>query len=288
MAAMGRSPLVPTIAAAIACALGAAPAAAEEAARPVRVGVVVELAVNVEAARADAIGAALADALNRELRVDAFGGGDVARQLPPEGLPEECIGKPACVRDVGARLDAEQLLFLVLVSVGDDVQVDASWVEIASERVTARPRVILPSDASAVSVFANHARQYLPDAPLRRTETVIIRERPVVAPTGPAHEMTVPAWIALGTGVVALGTGAVLGVQTRGEYKDCERAQDPGCTADQRDAIARRALYTDVAFGVAAAAAITTVVLYFTSDAGEVGVAPAPGGGAVVGVSGRW
>jgi hypothetical protein len=280
--------LILTTAAAALALAAPCPASAGDGAVP-RVGIVLELTVGVEPMRADALGAALADALNRELMVDAFGGADVARRLPGGGLPEECLANAACVADVATRIDADQILFLALVQVGDDVQVDASWIDVATRRVKARPRVVLVSDAEAVSVFADHAQRFLPDAAPRAAAVVIHdpgRSRTVAATP---RRMTVPAWVGAGVSVVAAGAGTALGLSARARYERCEDRRT--CSDAELDGIDRRALVTDVAFAVAAAAAITTVVLYLRSgtparEVALVGVAPTPGG-AVIGVGGR-
>ena len=272
----------------------ATPVRADTTAAPPRVGIVIELAVNVEPDRADAIAGALADALNRELHVDAFGGGDVTRQLPAEGLAEECLARPECIADVSERLDATQLLFLVLVQVGQDTQVDASWVEVGTGKVSSRPRVLLPADATAVSVFAAQAQRYLPDARPRKTETIVVREGGgtiVLGPTTTPRKMTVPAWITAGTAGVALTAGAILGLSARSTYQRCDRMAG-GCSDGTLDGLERRTLLADVSFGVAAGAAIATVVLYLRSGGDPIEAAPVQvtptEGGATVGLAGRW
>jgi len=269
--------------------------AAAQPAEPVpHVGVVIELAVDVEPDRADAIGAALADALNRELKVDAVGGDEVSRRLPPGGLPEECLAKAECVKDVAARIDAEQLLFLVVVQMGADVQVDASWADVATGAVKPRPRVILKADANAVSAFADQAQRYLPDARERRNETIIMNGGG--GPAGPSRHLTTTSWITGGLSVVALGGAGVLGLTVRSRYQKCERLVDnldpsDDCTDGELDTIDQRGLIADLTLGVGVAAAIATAVLYWRSDGdGEtaaVGVTPTTGG-AVLGVAGHW
>jgi hypothetical protein len=272
-----------------------APAHAQAPERAPRVGVVIELGVDVEPARADSIGAALADGLNRELKVDAFGGEDVSRRLPPEGLPEECLARAECVKDVAARVDADQLIFLVVVQLGADVQVDASWVDVATGAVSSRPRVILKADANAVTVFADAAERYLPEAKPRKTETIIL-PGPGGGATGPDRHMTTASWISGGVAVAALGGATVLGLTVRSRFDKCQRFADneddlDDCTPGELDAIESRALISDITLGVGIAAVVTTAILYWRSDGdGEgtaVGVAPTAGG-AVLGVSGRW
>src|SRR5687768_14706409 len=109
----------------------------------VRVAIVVELTVNVAPDRAEQLSAALADALHRELEVDAVGGADVARRLPDGGVPEECLAKKECIADLAHRLDATELLFLAMVQVGADIQIDASWASVTTGEVVSRPRVEL-------------------------------------------------------------------------------------------------------------------------------------------------
>jgi hypothetical protein len=263
--------------------------------KPPRVGIVIELAVNVEPDRADSIALALADALNRELHVDAFGGGDVTRQLPASGLPEECLARAECIADVSERLDAEQLIFLVLVQVGQDTQVDSSWVDVASGKVSSRPRVLLPTDASSVSVFAAQAQRYLPDARPRKTETIVVREGggAILGPTTTPRKMTLPAWITAGTAGVALTAGAILGLSARKTYQRCDMVAG-GCSDSELDGLERRALFADISFGVAAGAAVATVVLYLRSGGDPIEAQPAPvqvtptTGGAMIGLTGRW
>lgn len=268
----------------------AAPAYAED--KGPRVGVVIELTVDVDARRADSLGAALADALNRELIVDAFGGDDVSRQLPPDGLPDECVGTQSCIEDVAKRIDAEQILFLVLVQVGKDVQVDASWVDVATGETLARPRVVLPSEARAVSQFAQYAQRYLPDAkarPTGGTSTIILGSKTETIPPTP-RSMSTPAWIIAGVGIAALGAGTGLGLSVRSSYHKC---QDDACSDETLDGIALRAHLADGAFAVGAAAAIVATYLYWQSGSpgGTREIQPeiAPtAGGATVGLSGRW
>jgi hypothetical protein len=263
----------------------AAPARADA---PPRVGVVVQLAVNVDGDRADALSGALADALDRELMVDAVGGADASRALPGGAVPEECLGKADCVKDIASRLDASQLLFLVLVQVGDDVQVDASWVDVASGNVVARPRVTLShaDEAQAVSAFASHATRYLPDAKPRKVETIVVGGgNGPPAPQGVPDHMTLPSWIFAGVAVATGATGTILGLQVRSTYHRCETEH---CSDDTLNGISTRAHLTDGAFAIAVASAVAGTVFYLRSGSPAPEVTPAPGGGAVVGIAGTW
>src|SRR5262245_51962671 len=107
----------------------------------VKVGVVPGIAVNLDAARVDALSQDLAEALSTELDVDAIGGLEVRRRLPITGLPPDCVANQACIADVAKRLDAQQLLFVVMVDTGSNgaIQVDSTWVDPAAHKSSARP-----------------------------------------------------------------------------------------------------------------------------------------------------
>jgi hypothetical protein len=85
---------------------------------PTKIAVVPGIAVNLDAARVDALSQDLADALNAELIVDATGGLAVRRDLPADGVAPDCVTTPSCVADVAKRPGASQLLFVVMVDSG--------------------------------------------------------------------------------------------------------------------------------------------------------------------------
>lgn len=248
-----------------------------------RVGIVISVTVNIDSAPADDIGAQLAAALVKRLKVDAIGGAEVTRRLPDGGLADECVSTPACIADLGHRLDADQLLFLVVVRVGTDVQVDATWVDVASGKQAARPRVLLKDTHKATDAFVTEAERFLPDAEVRSSSTT--NQTVIVNGAAERHRPIKPTvWVAAGVGVVALGAGVVLGLQAKSKYDNCNHPEGPTfCTDDQIDAIDKRALYADISLGVGVAAAVAAVTLYFTTPV-EVttpvtpSVEPVPGG----------
>jgi hypothetical protein len=241
---------------------------------PPRVAVIPQLAVNVDERRVQALGEELAETLHHRLVVDAVGGIDVARRLPEAGLADDCLVQPKCVADLGVRLDADQLIFIVLVQVGQDIQIDATWVDVASGRSVARPRLVLAAEARAGTVFGEAATRLLPDAE--------VRSRTVVVQTGRGpRRMTTPAWITGGVGVAFLATSVGLGISTRSTYQRCD---DSGaCSQSELDSLERKALFADLSFGVALGAGVATGILWWLSGDGEnaIGVAPTGDGGAV-------
>src|SRR5262245_46725476 len=136
--------------------------AAAAAAAPHRVAVIPTVEVNVDAQRAEALTGTLADALRDRLEIDAIGGQDVIRRLPAGGLAEDCVAHPKCIAALGARLEVDQLLFLVIVQVGHTIQLDPTWADVATGKTIGRPMVELPDDARATTVFAANAHKLLP------------------------------------------------------------------------------------------------------------------------------
>jgi hypothetical protein len=249
----------------------------------VKVAVVPGIAVNLDAARVDALSQDLAEALATELDVDAIGGLEVRRLLPAAGLPADCVANQACVVDVAQRLSAQQLLFVVMVDTGSGgaIQVDSTWVDPGTHASAPRPAIDIVTVAGAKSRFASMAHQLLPDA--------TVRPKPRTGNLGrmssaiPRH-LTMPTYLAAGVTAVGLGAGISLGVVTRGKYHDCEVLADQGtaCTQSRKDAIRRTALVADAGWLVALGGTITAAVLYATSgEASHVIVEPTPGGVAV-------
>ena len=98
----------------------------------------------------------------------------------------------------------------------------------------------------------------------------------------PEREANTAVWVSTGIAAGALVTGTVLGFLALSEENDFNTSPD----ADTADKGERFALFADVAFGIAGAAAVTALVLYLTSDAdaasedtaaGSIDVAPVVG-----------
>src|SRR4051794_24873003 len=109
----------------------------------IKVAVVPGVAVNLDAARVDALSQDLAEGLASALDVDAVGGLEVRRQLPADGVPPDCATNPTCTADVAKRTGAQQLLFVVMVDsgAGGSVQIDTTWVEPETGKSASRPPI---------------------------------------------------------------------------------------------------------------------------------------------------
>ena len=254
----------------------------------IKVAVVPGIAVNLDAARVDALSQDLANALQSELDVDAIGGVEVRRKLPEAGLAPDCVANQTCIADVARRLEATQLLFVVMIDTGTGgaIQVDSTWVDPATRKSASRPAIDIAAIAEARSRFADAAQQLLPDAPVRPKPTGLGRfSEPV-----PRH-FTLPTYVTAGATVVGLGLGVGFGLSARSKYKDCEDMAPLGaeCSQDRRSSIRHTALIADIGWVVALGGTIATAVLYATSaEAPHVIVEPAPGGATVSAVGRFW
>ncbi len=276
--------------------VAAPPAPGVPATRPgetLKVAVVPGIAVNLDTARVDALSQDLADALNSQLVVQAVGGLEVRRLLPPDGVPPDCVTTPACTADVARRTGASQLLFVVMVDTGagGSIQVDTTWVDPAANQTASRPAIDLTSTSTseARNKFETAAPTLLPDAPVRPKPTT---GGTIVAPRmteGVPRHVTTPATITAAVALVGLGVGIGLGVKTRSKYEDCDR--DPNhCSQSERDSIRNFGIGADVGFIVATGATVATVILYLTSseDPKWIATPTADGGGATVSAIGRF
>ena len=260
----------------------------------IKVAVVPGIAVNLDAARVDALSQDLAEGLAATLDIDAVGGLEVRRQLPADGLPPDCVTKPACTADVAKRTGAQQLLFVVMVDsgAGGAVQVDTTWIDASTGKSASRPPIDLTStiDADAKAKFEAAATRLLPDAPLRKKDTGTTTTQ-IIAPTlvgGEPRHFTTPAIITGGAAVVGLGVWAIFGLQARSKYNDCD-AHAVTCTSSQKDSIRTYDHIADAGLAVGVIGAIATTVIYATSGKEpHVEVAPAAGGGATVSAFGRF
>jgi hypothetical protein len=232
-------------------------------AETVRAGVVVATRVNVNEAEADALAAELADALRERLNADVVAGPEARRRLPPAGVQEDCVARPACVRDVGERLDSDQLLFLFIVRIGPRVQIDATWARASTGVAASRPAMVIEEGVDgAAAIFVKAAPRLLPGAEPRAM-------RFGSAPRPRERRVTRPVGIAAGISVAALAGGVGLALAARSDYRGleedgCHRTSCPD--AESRiSTMENKALAADILFGTAAAAAGVALIMYFRS-----------------------
>lgn len=267
----------PVIAALVGCALLCADAAAQQSGR--RIGVVVTLRVNIPAERAAGLADTLAAALVDELPVETISGREVVRRLPAEGLPPDCVSQAPCRLDVGRRLDADELLFVALVRLGQDIQIDVTWADVASGRVASRPAIELGASDDGRAVFERAAPDLLPH--IARGQPDAPGPSIIVVPAGTAvdrgRRVTPGTWIAAGIGAAALVGGTVFALSAQRKYGSLEdmSCRTVMCPAADIDRVKTHALAADVLFATAAASGVVGLVLYLRSE-GSGSDAPLP------------
>ena len=251
----------------------------------IKVAVVPGIAVNLDSARVDALSQDLANALTAELDIDAVGGLEVRRQLPAEGVAADCFATPACIADVARRLGVNQLLFVVMVDATGSgaVQMDSTWVDVASGKNASRPAIDLPTINDAKSRFAASATVLLPDAPLRPKKNGGVSG--TMTREVPRHFAPV-SYATAATGVVGIGVGVAFGLSARSKYNACE--QSAACSKGERDKIRTRTIIADTGFVVGIAGLVATSILFATSGKESRLVVSPTGDGATVSAVGRF
>jgi hypothetical protein len=268
-----------------------APAPPPAQAQHIKVAIIPGIAVNLDAARVDALSQDLADALTSELEVEAVGGLEVRRALPADGIPPDCVATPACFNDVAQRVGANQLLFVVMVDTGTGgaIQIDSTWVEPSTGKSASRPAIDIASLTEAKSRFVSAAPTLLPDAPKRPKPVLGDNKGPktTMSDAVPRH-FTMPAKITAGVAVVGLGVGITFGLLTRSKFNSCD---DTPVTCDdgKRDSIRVTGIVADAGYLVAIGGAVATVVLFATSGKeSQLVIAPTTEGGGMASWSGRF
>lgn len=273
-------------------ALVPAEALAQKTAR--RVGIVVTTRVNVSKKQATELSKELGRALGEKLQVDVIAGQEVVRRLPPEGVPQDCIAAADCRNDVGSRLDAEELLMLVVVRLGDRIKIDPTWTNVASGETRSRDAVVLEEGADRAKVLARAAPRLLPHIEERRGGGTNV----VVLPGGEEDDgrhFTTGTWIAAGAGGAALAGALVFTFSAQNKYDSLEGrgCRDMPCPEGDVESLERHALAADLLYGAAIAGGVTAVFLYLRSggeaeEAPSGSVGPGPGGSAGISVGGRF
>jgi hypothetical protein len=243
---------------------------------PQRIGVVVTTAVNMDEDEVDDMAAALGQALEQSLGVVVTAGAETRRRFPTGGLPDGCVAEAACRADLGERLDADELLMLVVARVGSRLQIDATWIDVPSGKLASRPAVVLEGDTDRGDVFRDAARTLLPHLQPVPTLSEIRPATPApLAEARPRPErrrrhMTGGTWLATGIGVAALGGSLGLGYRNRDTYQQLQSGalcgDDSTCFADESQSLRRDSWIADGLAGLGVVAGVTALILYLGSD----------------------
>lgn len=267
----------------------AGPAAPARAAGPTRVALVVHPVVNVSEVDSKKVALELAVAMRQRYEAEILAGDGVRTKLPSK-LAEDCVSDPYCVGQVGDRVGADQLLFLVLVRAGDKIQVDATWAELVTGRTMPRDAFEVGDDAAQrAAIMAEMAPLMLPrgSVPLKGAAGAVnkppadgpdvrpehrLPEVPGSSPWGtvdsPALGLETAAWASAGVSAVALGVGVAVILGGLADYAEqleigCVNQVEPeGRCATIDDRFATRSTVANMLLLGSGLAAATSVALF--------------------------
>ena len=305
------------VAAAAVALVALSPSAGAQTKRVARVGVVVAVHVNMSEEEAQALGEEIGAGLRDALVIDVVAGAQAARRLPPKGVGELCVARPDCVKDTASRLDADQLLFLVVVRLGKRVQVEPTWTDATGAQSASRDTIVLDAGAAPREVFAGAATRLLPGITVRSetTPTTGPTTEPATGPTGTAPSTETPGgadlvapapaprrrihlgtWIAGGVAALALAGGVAFGLAARSAESDLEDrgcGDRVACPDSDIDSVESKALVADVFYGTAVVAAGAAVFIQLRwgrrAEPAPVSLAPtSDGAGAALTVGGAF
>jgi len=301
--------------------LAAAPARADEPrADEPRVGVVGGVRINIEEDEAESITGAVGRVLEHELAIDAVAGAEARERLGDFAAPRSCAAEAGCLRDLAGRMGVDQVLFLVIVRVGDQVRLESRWLDRDSGEV-ARSPVITFDRTSAEErdeALAAAAQELLPGA-ARRAEAApgdaagggasggaAAPDEPpgTAAPIGVVARVDAPgrgkriAGVAVsGAGVALAAASVYLALRARSQAGELSDRFAGGGQWDAAAADLERAHYRNrnlsIGLGVAAGAAVATgATLYLLGSrerrAQSARLFAAPAAGRGVELVARW
>jgi hypothetical protein len=125
--------------------------------------------------------------------------------------------------------------------------------------------------------------------PLQPKPVVLAPPRP--APVEMGRPIPTMTYVFGGLSIAAAASGTAWGLATRSGRAELDRDCAPACSPDRVDTIKRRALFTDLSWGVSALSFVSAATFYIfrpeepLGDAVEVGLSWLPAGGAVGSIS---
>jgi hypothetical protein len=216
---------------------------------------------------------------------EVLGSSDISSML---NLEERRIqlsgcGDDSCLAEIGGALGVSLLLVASVGAVGEKYLVSVKILDVLKARVVERVTETVDKDDTVLIAAIRRAVVKVclaSGAPIKPIEPVA----GVYETTG--STVNWPAWITLGLATFAAGAGctmAVLAWKDQGDMGDLLQGTDRW--NDLKDSTEKKALAADVLFGVAGAAAITTLVLFLIDgddeEAVSAGIAPTAGGATV-------
>tara|TARA_R110002096_G_scaffold44526_13_gene120537 strand:+ start:126995 stop:127888 length:894 start_codon:yes stop_codon:yes gene_type:complete len=249
-----------------------------------KVGVTVSAVINAESSVGIKVSAALGKALGETLNVTVLAGADAQARLPEAARSETCLGESSCLVSAGKALEVDQLLMLIIVGVGDELKVEATWVDVASGETALRPGITTGETPSAMrAAFTANAQELLPGVAERTTNTTTSPtittplDTTVTPGTEPVRDPKPKGDEGNGTAKVLMyGGGALLGVGAGYFFYQLAATCDGSLDCPEDNYSKGRDVAFDVVGVVGAVALSAGLFMHLTADDKEA--APGPVG----------
>lgn len=209
--------------AAAATPMVAGDALAQEQSSNVKIGVTVSAVINAKPHVGPRVSAALGKALGETLSAQVLAGPDAQARLPEAARSETCLGESSCLVSAGKALGVDQLLMLIIVGVGDELKIEATWVDVATGETALRAGITTADTDDAMrAAFQAKASELLPTVSLRPSETTspktvtpldpeTANPLPIeAAPAQTASKSSAPSLLMIG-GAAMLGASVIYG-----------------------------------------------------------------------------
>ncbi len=139
-----------------------------------KVGVAVSAVINTNLETGIKVSAALGKALSKRLEVTVVSGAEAQTLLPAAAQAENCLGDTACLTAAGQALGVDELLMLIIVDIGGNYKIEATWIDVKSGDTALRPAIDAPTSADLLSKsLENQVGTLLPDAALRMIDAPV-------------------------------------------------------------------------------------------------------------------
>jgi hypothetical protein len=222
---------------------------------------------------------------------EVLGASDISSMLNLEERKMMVSGctDDSCLAEIGGALGVSLLLVGNVGGVGDKYLISLKLLDVVHAKVLKRTTDMVERNDTNLIAGIKRVVALVCRPPGDQTPVVEPREpiEPVIGISEEAPSSTNwPAWITLGSAVLVAGVGGAMGglaQKDQGDMSDLVRGSTEW--RDLKDSAETKALVADVMFGLAGAAAITSLILFLVIDDEEeavsAGVSVTPSGAAV-------
>ncbi len=149
-----------------------------------KIGVAVSAVINMSPSAGTTVSRNLGLAIQESIAVQSVVYGRESQALLPRSARDEsCLGDTVCLIAAGRALMVDQLLMLIIVDIGENYKVEATWVDVSTGQTALRPPLDIPKEASLMSrSFQANIKTLLPNAQPRQVEVAPPKDIHVTPP----------------------------------------------------------------------------------------------------------